>query len=103
MLEAILGNLINLDDLAAKTGLPADQLQGLVTGLKDKAAAGELNLSSVMEAAQASGISMDQIQSMLGAFGGAAGVHEALSGFLDKDGDGNPLNDLGGLAKGLFG
>ena len=101
MLEAILGNLINLDDLAAKTGLPADQLQGLVTGLK--AAAGELNLSSVMEAAQASGISMDQIQSMLGAVGGAAGVQEALSGFLDKDGDGNPLNDLGSLAKGLFG
>ncbi len=26
-----------------------------------------------------------------------------VSGMLDRDGDGNPLNDLSGLAGGLFG
>ena len=26
-----------------------------------------------------------------------------LGSFFDRDGDGNPLNELGGIAKGLFG
>jgi hypothetical protein len=28
---------------------------------------------------------------------------KTVTGMLDKDGDGNPLNDLAGIAKGLFG
>ena len=42
----------------------------------------------------------------LGAFAQALKDHpqaKGLFGMLDRDGDGNPLNDLGGLAKGLFG
>jgi len=31
------------------------------------------------------------------------GLLGQVTGALDKDGDGNPLNDLSGLAKGLFG
>ena len=28
---------------------------------------------------------------------------QKVAGFLDRDGDGNPLNDIAGMAKGLFG
>jgi hypothetical protein len=28
---------------------------------------------------------------------------ESLLGLLDRDGDGNPINDIAGMAKGLFG
>jgi hypothetical protein len=28
---------------------------------------------------------------------------QSILGMLDRDGDGNPLNDLAGMAKGLFG
>ena len=40
---------------------------------------------------------------MLGQFGGPEAILGQLGGFLDRDGDGNPLNELSGLAKGLFG
>ena len=43
----------------------------------------------------------------LESFASAISAHpdavQKVSGFLDKDGDGNPLNDIAGLAKGLFG
>jgi hypothetical protein len=38
------------------------------------------------------------VEGILAKLGGAGG----LLGGLDKDGDGNPLNDLAGMAKGLF-
>jgi hypothetical protein len=42
----------------------------------------------------------------LGAFATALKDHPqaaSIVGLLDRDGDGNPLNDLAGIAKGLFG
>ena len=35
--------------------------------------------------------------------GGLSGIGAKLSGLLDRDGDGSPLNDITGFAKGLFG
>jgi hypothetical protein len=34
---------------------------------------------------------------------GEGSILGKITGFADKDGDGNPLNDLAGMAKGLFG
>ncbi|MGY4395954.1 hypothetical protein ACVWZA_001127 [Sphingomonas sp. UYAg733] len=47
--------------------------------------------------------SLGQFASLLGASGGAGGVMGKVGGMLDRDGDGNPLDDLAGLAGGLFG
>jgi hypothetical protein len=68
---------------AAKTGLDVGTLTGIVEQLGGEGALGQL-----------SGLLKDNPQ--------AAGILQ----MLDRDGDGNPLNDLGGLAdmaKGLFG
>lgn len=105
MFDGILGNL---DDIAAKLGLPADQVQGLMQGFQDKVAGGSDHLSALTQVAQEHGLSLDSLKGLLGNAGdsaadGAGGLLGKLTGALDKDGDGNPLNDLGGLAKGLFG
>ena len=43
--------------------------------------------------------SLGEFARMLGEHPQAAGI----LGMLDRDGDGNPLNDIAGMAKGLFG
>jgi hypothetical protein len=111
MFDGILGNL---DEIAGKLGLPADKVQALTQGLQDKVAGGGDYLSALTDAAKEHGVSLESIQgvfgnagegiqNMLGGAGeGAQGMLGKLTGALDKDGDGNPLNDLGGMVKGLF-
>jgi hypothetical protein len=41
------------------------------------------------------------LQGLIG--GGPGGLLGQIGGMFDRDGDGNPLNELGGIAKGLFG
>jgi hypothetical protein len=43
------------------------------------------------------------IMDKLGCLTGAGGIMGTVTGMLDRDGDGNPLNDVMGMAKGLFG
>lgn len=97
MLDGLLGNV---DGIAAKLGLPADQAKSLVEGLQAKIGAGGDPMSAISDLAQQHGLSVDSLKSMLGGEGNPLG--NLMSG-LDKDGDGNPLNDLAGMAKGLFG
>jgi hypothetical protein len=99
MFDGLLGNL---DDIAAKLGLPADQVQGMMASVQEKMAGGGDMMSAVMSVAREHGISMDSLSGLLQG-GGAQDMLSQVTGALDKDGDGNPLNDLGGLAKGLFG
>ncbi len=105
MFDGILGNL---DDVAARFGLPKDQVQALVQGFQAKVAGGADHLSALTEVAQENGLSLDSLKGLLGNVGtgtseGAGGLVGKLSSALDKDGDGNPLNDLAGMAKGMFG
>ena len=65
---------------AAKTGLDASVLNSIVAQIGGEGSLGQF-AQMLKDNPQASGI--------LGA--------------LDRDGDGNPLNDLAGMAKGLFG
>lgn len=67
---------------AAKTGLPLDKLQALLPALASQFGEG----------------GVDGILAKLGVAGGIGGIAKSL----DKDGDGNPLNDIAGMAKGLF-
>jgi len=95
------GILDNIDDVAAKLGLPADKVQAVVANLKDKVAGGGNPLEALSAAAQEHGISLDHLKSMLPE--GGAGLMAKATSALDKDGDGDVLDDLQGMAKGLFG
>ena len=103
LFDSILGNL---DDYAAKLGLPAEQVQSVVHAFQEKLATGGNPVSALQDIAKDHGLSADSLQSLLGGAGAGGGAQDMLAkgmAALDKDGDGNPLNDLGGLAKGLFG
>jgi hypothetical protein len=93
----------NLDDLAAKVGLPADQVKTLTASLGNRMNAGGDHETALAELAAEHGLPVEKLQEMLAGVGGPDAIMAKLSGLLDRDGDGNPLNELGSLAKGLFG
>ena len=95
------GILDNIDDVAAKLGLPADQVQNVVATIQSKLGDGSDHMSALAAAAQEHGISLDSLQNMIPA--GGQDMLAKAEAMLDRDGDGNPLNDLAGMAKGLFG
>jgi hypothetical protein len=98
------GILGNLDDVAAKLGLPADKVSALTETLQSKLGQGGDQLAALTEAAKEHGVSLDSVKGLLGNAGdGAQDLLGKVTGFLDKDGDGNPLNDLTDMAKGFFG
>lgn len=96
------GILENIDDVAAKLGLPADKVQGIVATLKDKAGNGGDMLAALSAAAQEHGLSLEKLKGLMPE-GGAEGLLAKATSMLDKDGDGNALDDLQDMAKGLFG
>ena len=100
ILDGLLGQLGNLEELGEKLGLPADQVKSLAAQLPAQLQAGGNPIEALAEIAGKFGVSQEQIQSLIGQLGGGAG---GLMGMLDKNGDGNPLDELGGIAKGLFG
>jgi hypothetical protein len=105
ILDGLLGQV---DDIAAKLGLPADQAKTMLGGLAEKLQNGGDLTQALRETAAKFGIAPDKLQSLTGSEGPLGGLMEKfgagglLSG-LDKDGDGNPINDLADMAKGLFG
>jgi hypothetical protein len=103
MFDGILGNLGGLQAIADKLGLQPEQMQALMSEISAKISGGNTDISALASTAAEHGVSADKLQELLGQFGGADGIMGSLGGMLDKDGDGNPLNDLAGLAKGLFG
>ena len=64
--------------------------------------------------AATTGLPLDKLQEIIGQIGGEGSLGRfaqmvqqdggaGILGALDRDGDGNPLNDLGGIAGSLFG
>ncbi|MBN8829449.1 MAG: hypothetical protein J0G94_02190 [Sphingomonadales bacterium] len=101
LFDNILGNL---DEVAAKLGLPADKVKALVEQVQSRVASGGDHLGAIQQVAQEHGLSLDSLKGVFGAASGGAGdILHNITGALDKDGDGKPLNDLGGMVKGLFG
>lgn len=89
-LGSLLGNIGNVDEIAAKFGIPADQVQNVLQSLSGKLGQGGDQMSSLLEAAQEHGISIDKLKDVFQNFG---------QGETD-----NPVGDLADLfAKGLFG
>ena len=107
--------------LADKLGLPQDQVISIGESVVAKMQSGQTQTRAVAETAAESGVDPSQVASVIpaltehlgvdGAGGlmeklngmaGQGGVVSAISGFLDRDGDGNPLNDVVGMAQALF-
>ncbi|WP_088185638.1 hypothetical protein [Sphingobium sp. Z007] len=103
MFENLIGKMGGLEAIAAQIGVTPEQMQGLMSEISAKIGSGETSVSALAETAAEHGVSADKLQALLGTFGGPEAILGKLGGFFDKDGDGNPLNELGGIAKGLFG
>jgi len=103
MFDNLIGKLGGLDAIAAQIGVTPEQMQGLMAEISAKIGSGETSVAALTETAAEHGVSADKLQDLLGAFGGPEAIMGKLGGLFDRDGDGNPLNELGGIAKGLFG
>jgi len=62
----------------------------------------QLDGDTVTLAAEKTGLSPDILNQIVGAIGGEGSLTQFAS-MLDKDGDGNPLDDIMGMASGLLG
>lgn len=116
MLDGLLAQVssnVDIANLASKVGLSPDQVETAVQALGH---AHHAPGDTVETAAANTGLSSDVLQQIVGHIGGEgslgrfadllkgqAGAAAGVLGALDKDGDGNPLNDIVGMAGGLFG
>ena len=102
ILDGLLGQITGNADvanLAAKVGLSPEHVESAVAALaRFHPAAGD----TAEAAAAHTGLPLDKIQELMGHIGGE-GALAKYAGMLDRDGDGNPINDIAGMASGLFG
>lgn len=115
ILDSILGQVAEnstVTNLAAKVGLSPEHVESAIQSLaKHHVMEGD----TAEGAAAATGLPVDKLQEIIGQIGGEGslghfanllqqdGAAGGLLGALDRDGDGNPLNDLTGIASGFFG
>lgn len=116
LLDGILSKVtdnVDIKNLAAKVGLDPAQVEGAVASLaKSHTEDGD----TVTLAAEKTGIDSGKLSEIVSSIGGEGslarfneilaaddGIMGKIKGFVDKDGDGNPLNDLTSMASGLFG
>lgn len=119
LLDGLLGQAggnIDLGALASQVGLSPDELKTGGESLLGKLAGGGQDAAqAAASTADETGLPLDKLQALLPALashlgegGGVEGLMAKLGGAdgilgaLDRDGDGNPLNDILGMAKGLF-
>lgn len=98
--------LENLEDIAAKTGLPADQIKTIAESLTAKMGNGGDMMTNLMETAQEHGLSPEKLQGMLGSVGINADDLLAKASAMLGEGKEGSAGVLGGLmdnVKGLFG
>jgi hypothetical protein len=88
-----------LAGLAAKVGLSEEQVAAAMAALgKAHPEPGD----TVAGAAATTGLSMDKLQALVSQMGGENALGK-ISAMIDRDGDGNPLNDLSAIAGSFFG
>ena len=96
MFDGLLGSLggaVNLEELAARAGITPEQLAGVTTSLQGHLQGGAAHADALQQAAADHGLSLESLQGIFAQGGALSG----LTAMLDRDGDGNPLNDLGGF------
>ncbi|MEK6541918.1 MAG: hypothetical protein AABZ45_07355 [Pseudomonadota bacterium] len=102
LLDGLLGQLGVADQLAglaSKVGLSEDQVRTAMAALGQ---AHPQPGDTVATAAATTGLSADTLTNLVNQMGGENAL-SSISGMIDRDGDGNPLNDLAGIAGKLFG
>jgi hypothetical protein len=102
ILDGLLGQLggnTDVANLAAKVGLSPEHVESAVAAL---AKYHPMQGDTAEGAAAATGLPLDKMQELIAQIGGE-GALAKYAGMLDKDGDGNPINDIVGMASGLFG
>ena len=113
--DSILGQVgghADVGNMAAKLGIPVEMAEKAIAALgQSHDEAGDTIQGAAAKTGLDSGM-LGKIVEQIGGEGSLGQYAQALQdnpiaksafGFLDKDGDGNPLNDLAGLASGLFG
>ena len=109
----------NLDDIAEKVGMSPDEIKSGSEALFAKLKDGSVDkATAIKEAAAEAGVDAEKLKGLMPALAekagldgegglmdkltGDDGILGKVSGFLDRDGDGNPLNDITNMAKGFF-
>ena len=114
LLDSIRGQVagnVDVKNLAAKVGLDPAMAEKAIAAL---AAGHQAEGDTISTAAASSGLDASKLQEIVGHIGGEGALGsfasmlgpdmmQKVSGMLDQDGDGNPINDIAGMAKGLFG
>lgn len=115
LLDGLLGQFgpdVDVANLAAKVGLDPAMTEKAIAAL---GAAHQQPGDTVALAAEKTGIDGGVLGQIVGHIGGEGSLGEfarmlkdhpqagSVFAMLDRDGDGNPLNDVLGMAKGLFG
>lgn len=106
------GQHADVGNLASKLGLSPEMTEKAIAALGQSH---EEPGNTVEAAAAKTGLDTGVLNQIVEQIGGAGSLGQyaqmlkdspmasGLLGSLDKDGDGNPLNDLAGMASGLFG
>lgn len=115
LLDGLLGQVtqnVDIANLAAKVGIDPAMAEKAVAALGVAHSAPE---DTVGLAAAKTGLDASVLTQIVSHIGGEGSLGQfasllqgnsalsGITGMLDKDGDGNPLNELAGMAKGLFG
>ena len=113
--DSILGQVsehVDVGNMATKLGIDPAMAEKAIAAL------GQAHTEpgdTVAAAAEKTGLDTGTLSSIVAQIGGEGSLGKfaemlknnpqasGILGSLDKDGDGNPLNDLAGMAKGLFG
>jgi hypothetical protein len=115
LLDGVLGQLggnLDIASIAKQAGIEPSLAEAAVAALgKNHAEPGD----TIAGAAQQTGLDAGTLEQIAGQLGGEGGLGQlsellkgspalsGLAGMLDRDGDGNPLDDIAGMAAGLFG
>ena len=103
ILDGILKNIGGAPDdvanLATKIGIDPAMAEKAISAL---GMTHQMDGDTVTLAAEKTGLSPDILNQVVSAIGGEGSLTHFAS-MIDKDGDGNPINDVLGMAKGLFG
>lgn len=103
ILDGILKNIGGAPDdivnLATKVGLDPAMVEEAVAVLGKTH---QMDGDTVTLAAEKTGLGADTLNQIVAAIGGEGSLTHFAS-ILDRDGDGNPMDDIMGMAKGLFG
>ncbi|MCC6926038.1 MAG: hypothetical protein IT549_09470 [Novosphingobium sp.] len=114
MLDGIMSQLGGADigGLAEKFGLPPEMAEKAVAALGQSHAEPGDTIEGAAAKTGLDASTLSQMAQQLGGEGGLGKLSEmlqgnsalsGLTGMLDRDGDGNPLDDIAGMASGLFG